>query len=98
MERLSVHRPRSVCTKAAVGNSAPQLLDQEIVDAHILEIPLGPPFAPRVLEIPDQLLFFVSTEMTSPSMIYRVRKQLVEDAGNSRKRPGSGYSALRGIA
>src|SRR5271166_5196521 len=64
----------------AVRNSAPQLLDQEIVDAHILEIPLGPPFAPRVLEIPDQLLFFVSTEMTSPSMIYRVRKQLGEDA------------------
>ena len=48
----------------AVGNSAPQLLDQEIVDAHILEFPLGPPFAPRVLEIPDQLLFFVSTEIT----------------------------------
>jgi hypothetical protein len=63
----------------AVGDRAPRLLDQEIVDAHLLEVVLGPPLAARVLEVADQLLLLrIDGDHRAP-FGQRLPRRLVDD-------------------
>jgi hypothetical protein len=46
-----------------IGNGLALLGDQEVVHPHRLRVTLPSPFAPRVLEVPTNSFFFVSTEI-----------------------------------
>ena len=63
----------------AVGDRAPQLLDEEIVDAHLLEVALGPPLAARVLEVADQLLLLRVDRNDRAPLGQRLFRRLVDD-------------------
>jgi len=48
----------------AVGDGASEFLDEEIMDAHSLEVALGRHLRPAFLKSPTSSFFLVSTEMT----------------------------------